>query len=45
MFNLIRNELMTQNGDGPLSGSVEADETWIGGKMRNSERRNACRGT
>jgi transposase len=37
MFNLIRNELMTQDDDGPLSGSVEADETWIGGKMRESE--------
>src|SRR4051812_42560067 len=38
MFNLIRNRLMTQDYQGPLSGSVEADETWIGGKMRNSER-------
>jgi len=41
MFNLIRNELMTQDGDGPLSGSVEADETWIGGKLRESDRRKA----
>jgi transposase-like protein len=39
MFNLIRNELMTQDGDKPLSGKVEADETWIGGKLRESERR------
>jgi len=39
MFNLIRNRLMTQDYQGPLSGSVEADETWIGGRMRNSERR------
>src|SRR5215210_2178299 len=35
MFNLIRNELMTQDG-GPLSGEVEADETWIGGALRES---------
>jgi transposase len=34
MFNLIRNRLMTQDYQGPLSGSVEADETWIGGKAR-----------
>jgi transposase-like protein len=39
MFNLIRNQLMSQDGDKPLSGSVEADETWIGGKLRESERR------
>jgi transposase-like protein len=38
MFNLIRNELMSQD-DGPLSGEVEADETLYGGRMRNSERR------
>lgn len=30
MANLIRNELMVQD-DEPLSGDVEADETWIGG--------------
>jgi len=41
MFNLIRNELMTQDDNAPLSGSVEADETWIGGKMRESEKRKA----
>src|SRR5207244_4337505 len=41
MFNLIRTELMKQDGDGPLSGSVEADETWIGGKLRESDRRKA----
>ena len=40
MFNLIRNELMTQDG-GPLSGEVEADETWIGGALRESDRRKA----
>jgi transposase len=39
MFNKIRNDLMTQDGAEPLSGEVEADETLIGGKMRNSERR------
>ncbi len=42
MFNKIRNELMTQDYQGPLSGSVEADETWIGGKMRNSDKRKAA---
>jgi transposase len=39
MVNLIRNRLMTQDYEGPLSGSVEADETWVGGKLRESERR------
>src|SRR4051795_11542761 len=29
MANLIRNQLMTQDGEPPLSGDVEADETWI----------------
>jgi transposase len=37
MFNLIRNELMEQD-ETPLSGEVEADETYIGGKMRQSDR-------
>ena len=32
MFNLIRNEVMAYDDHGPLSGSVEADETWHGGK-------------
>src|SRR3954465_10895134 len=32
MFNLIRNEVMAQDDEGPLSGEVEADETWHGGK-------------
>src|SRR4051812_28314365 len=40
MFNLIRNKLMTQDDD-QLRGHVEADETWVGGKMRESDRRNA----
>src|SRR5437660_2419352 len=39
MFNLIRNRLMQQDYQGPLSGEVEADETFIGGKPRESERR------
>src|SRR5215210_1736120 len=43
MFNLIRNRLMTQDYQGPLSGHVEADETWIGGKMRQSEKNAAER--
>jgi transposase len=38
MFHLIRTKLMEQDGD-PLSGDVEADETLIGGKMRNPDRR------
>ena len=37
MFNLIRNQLMVQD-DAPLSGEVEADETYVGGKPRQSER-------
>src|SRR5256714_4397915 len=41
MFNLIRNRLMAQDYQGPLSGDVEADETWIGGKLRESDRRKA----
>jgi transposase-like protein len=35
MFNLIRNKLMVQEDDPKLSGEVEADETWMGGKARN----------
>ncbi len=38
MFNLIRTELMTQD-DGSLRGDVEADETWVGGKMRATDSR------
>src|SRR2546423_7887086 len=38
MFNKIRNYLMADDGE-LLTGAVEADETLIGGKMRNSERR------
>jgi transposase len=38
IFNLIRNELMTQDDDPPLTGVVEMDETYIGGKPRASDR-------
>ena len=38
MFNKIRNQLMTQD-DEQLSGAVEADETFVGGKPRESDRR------
>jgi len=41
MFNLIRNQVMADDNHGPLSGSVEADETWHGGKLRESDRRRA----
>jgi transposase len=34
MFNLIRNKLMTQDADLRLTGAVEADETWVGGKAK-----------
>jgi transposase-like protein len=37
MFHLIRNELMVQD-DEPLSGEVEMDETYVGGKRRGSRR-------
>jgi transposase len=40
IFNLIRNRLMTQDYQGPLGGDVEADEAFVGGKLRESERRN-----
>lgn len=39
MATLIRNELMTQDDDPPLSGVVEMDETYIGGKPRAEDRR------
>jgi transposase-like protein len=39
MFTLIRNELMTQDDDAPLSGVVEMDETYIGGKPRAEDKR------
>lgn len=34
MLRLIRSELMAQDYQGPLSGTVEVDETYIGGKPR-----------
>jgi transposase len=37
MFTLIRNELMEQD-DEPMTGVVEMDETFVGGKPRNSDR-------
>lgn len=37
MFTKIRNELMSQD-DTPLSGTVEADEMYVGGKPRQSDR-------
>ena len=37
MFHLIRNELMTQD-DEPLTGAVEMDEMYVGGKLRQSDR-------
>lgn len=38
MFHLIRHELMTQDDDEMLSGTVEMDETFVGGKLRQSDR-------
>jgi transposase-like protein len=37
MFTKIRNQLMA-DGTGPLAGEVEADETFVGGKLRESDR-------
>src|SRR3954463_7845507 len=42
MLRLIRTELMAQD-ETPLSGNVEADETFVGGKPRESHRRQAVR--
>src|SRR2546423_6967840 len=42
MFNLIRNQLMTDDGI-PLSGEVEVDESFVGGKPRESYRREVAR--
>jgi transposase len=39
MFNLIRNQLMEQDYQGPMKGEVEADETWVGGKLREGEKK------
>ncbi len=35
MANLIRHKLMNQDDDAPLRGTVEADETYVGGKRRD----------
>jgi transposase-like protein len=43
MANLIRNKLMVEDGDEPLSGEVEIDETYIGGKPRQADRARARR--
>jgi transposase len=43
MFNLIRNELMKQDDPEQLSGKVEMDETFVGGKPRESYRREVAR--
>src|SRR3954464_9486542 len=43
MANLIRNKLMVEDGDEPLSGDVEVDETLIGGKPRAADRARAKR--
>jgi transposase len=43
MANKIRNVLMEQDGEPPLFGSVEADETWVGGKPKASETARARR--
>jgi transposase len=37
MLNKVRNELMRQDDD-PLSGEVEADEAYIGGRLHEGER-------
>jgi transposase-like protein len=39
MLHLIRQELMEQDQYGQLGGIVEADETFVGGKLRESDRR------
>jgi transposase len=43
MFTLIRNELMGQDDGTTLSGAVEADEMFMGGKPRLADRRNLTR--
>jgi transposase-like protein len=44
MFNKIRNQLMVQD-NAPLSGEVEVDETFVGGKPREADRkRRAAKG-
>ena len=43
MFNKIRNQLMTQDDADQLTGEVEMDETFVGGKPRESYRREVAR--
>ncbi|HEX2087918.1 MAG TPA: IS1595 family transposase [Solirubrobacteraceae bacterium] len=43
MANLIRNVLMDQEDDEKLSGEVEADETWIGGKPKLANKLRAAK--
>jgi transposase len=43
MCNLIRNHLMADADKRPLTGTVEADETWIGGKPTAGETARAAR--
>jgi transposase-like protein len=43
MFNKIRNHLMDETDAEPLSGDVEVDETFVGGKPRESYRREVAR--
>jgi transposase len=43
MANLIRNKLMVEDGDEPLSGDVEADEMFVGGKPKAADRARARR--
>jgi transposase-like protein len=38
MFHLIRNQLMDQDDDAEFGGEVEMDETFVGGKPRQSDR-------
>ncbi len=38
MFKLIRTQLMSQDDEEPLSGEVEMDETYHGGKPRQSDK-------
>jgi len=42
MFNRIRNDLMAQDGDGPLTGEVEIDETSVEGRPRKHLNRQAA---
>jgi transposase len=42
MFNKIQNQLMAEDTE-PLSGAVEADETFVGGKPREADRKRRAR--